>query len=93
MEAATTRDSGISPIQKGKGGKGKAKGKGKGKFGAPAGCQVRQRYDVESSATNTPDEWLSVSVYIRDNACYTCGNRWCTGAWHGTWDNDDAARY
>ena len=40
-----------------------------------AGFQVHQRYDVASSATNTPDEWLSVSAYTRDNRCYTCGNR------------------
>ena len=91
VDAATTRDTGNAPIQKGKGGKGKAKGKGKGKSGAPAGFQVQQRYDVASSATNTPDEWLSVSVYICHNACYTCGNRWCKGPWHGTWDNNDAA--
>ena len=34
-----------------------------------------------------------MSVYIPDNVCYTCGNSWCKGAWHGTLDNDDAARY
>ena len=93
VDAVATRDSGNFPAHKGKGSKGKAKGKRKAKSGAPAGFQVQQRYDVASSATNTPDEWLSVSVYTRDNACYTCGNRWCKGAWHGTWDNDDAARY